>query len=288
MSEEKDIKDYIDEHIKEIHTRSHNFADRIEGKISELEKEFKLWKTEEYVEQENSKRISELEKMYGRCFSVGAGERHRLRIEKIEKSIKFMATTQNVDVCKKELAELKEQVKENQKWLKTGRSIALCNVKNDYAWKHINLNREVLRELINILNEDGILLSDNKDNLLSKLGGDSKLIDFDTKKANKIIDEIFKKGGEKSVVQSSSVILAGIPEHSDSKPPEEDPDDIAYYYNPKNFIQVSREDLEKVFKRLEHFLDVNRRGAFPYPSVYMDWDNDLFNDKEKYLGAEKQ
>jgi len=37
-----ELKGYIDEHIKEIHTRSHNQANKIEDKISELEMDNKL------------------------------------------------------------------------------------------------------------------------------------------------------------------------------------------------------------------------------------------------------
>ena len=76
------------------------------------------------------------------------------------------------------------------------------------------------------------------------------------------------------------------------KPPEQDfpplitkdtETTVTITYDFDRFKLVPKEALERIFKRLEHFLDVYHRGSFPYPSTYIDWDNELRNDKKRYL-----
>ena len=63
MSDEKEIKDYIDEQIKEIHTRSLNQAKKTEERIEKLEQKLESFKQETIdLDKKDNERIEELEK----------------------------------------------------------------------------------------------------------------------------------------------------------------------------------------------------------------------------------
>ena len=49
---------------------------------------------------------------------------------------------------------------------------------------------------------------------------------------------------------------------------------------------VETADLELYFERLQYFLDVHLKGLFPYPNLYEDWNDQLEEDKEKYLAGD--
>ena len=280
LKRDKELEKKLD-HLEEYY-----IEEGIGERIEKLEQELTTFQTKyPYTTAfDNSRELAELktfleEYIEGDKIWLEQLQDNKKEIDELKK--KYLGTIPVRQSFQKQINELKEQLENYGLDLLIG----------------ISKNEEVLRELGNRLDNKILLIYQGKSPTEADimLGGEkSEEVNnpMSSRSGMKTSEDSKPPKGKWKAVKKyrlSDEFKELLNKGTDTKPPEHDPANIDYCeaFDGKDTIEVSREDLERIIHRLEHFLDVNRRGSFPMPSVYVEWDNDLFNDKEKYLGEGK-